>query len=133
MEYIENIVLSKIKDNFKHNISQENFSQSFFEAFTRIHQEQATYFDLLLKPANRTHFAEKLMTDVLPVFAERFRLPKKHPYSLYLADMYFATVVAAISHWLQQNRSLTLEDLSQLLGNVLTNGVVTVMSSCKDS
>ena len=131
LDHIENMVLSHIKENFQNNITQENFSASFLDAFTRIHLEQAAYFDLLLNSANRTRFADKLMTDVMPIFLERFHLPKEHPHAEYLASMYFATVVAAISRWIQEGRTLPLEDLSQLLGNVLTQGVMQEIGNCK--
>lgn len=131
LDYIENMVLSQIKENFERNITQENFNKSFFAAFTRIHQEQATYFDLLLSCANRTRFADKLMTDVLPIFMERFHMTKEHPHSEYLASMYFASVVAAIGTWIGNGRTLPLSDLSELLGNVLTNGVMTEIGKCQ--
>ena len=131
LDHIENMVLSHIKENFQKDITQDNFNASFFEAFTRIHLEQAAYFDLLLNSANRTRFADKLMTDVLPIFMERFQLPQEHPHAEYLASMYFATVVAAISRWIQEGRTLPLEDLSKLLGNVLTQGVMQEIGNCK--
>ena len=133
LDYIENIVLSRIKENFEKNITHDNFSQTFLEAFTRIHKEQAAYFDILLSPANRTHFTEKLMTDVLPIFMERFRLPAKHAKSKYYASMYFATVVSAIAHWLHEERALPLDEFSKILGNVLTNGVMTEITNFQSS
>ena len=131
LDHIENIVLSQIKENFERNITQENFNESFFTAFTRIHQEQAAYFDLLLNNSNRTRFADKLMTDVLPIFMKKFHMAKEHPYSEYLASMYFASVVAAISCWIGNGRALPLPDLSELLGNVLTKGVMTEIGKYK--
>lgn len=131
LDHIESIVISHVKENFQKNITQQDFSRTFFDAFTRIQQERSPYFTMLLRPANRTHFTERLTEEVLPIFMERFNLPKEHPHSEYLASMYLATVITAIGHWVNHNRSLPLEDLSKMLGNVLTQGVMTEIGKCR--
>ena len=62
---------------------------------------------------------------------ERFHLLKEHPHSEYLAGMYLATVLTAIGHWISHDRALPLEDLSQMLSNVLTQGVMTEIGKCR--
>lgn len=131
LEHIENIVLSQIKENFEKNIVREDFNRTFFDAFTRIQQEQAPYFNLLLSPAHYGRFTEKLYSKVMPTFMERFNLQKENPADEYLVGMYFATVVTAISRWIRDGRLLPLEDLSSLLGNVLTQGVLTEIEACR--
>ncbi len=125
LDYIENIVLSQIKENFEKNISRDDFIRTFFNAFTRIQQERGEYFNLLLSPANHSHFTEKLMTNVMPIFMEQFRLSEKNPKAEYLASIYFATVVTAISRWIYNDRNLPLKEFSEMLGNVLSQGVLT--------
>lgn len=122
---IENITLSQIKENFTKNISKDNFNKSFFDAFININQERAAYFELLLNAANRAHFTDKLMTDVLPVFMKRFQISEENPHAEYLAGMYFAMVVATISHWIESGRTMPLAELTELLGRALTDGVIT--------
>lgn len=131
LDYTEDMVLSQVKENFEKNILREDFNRTFFDAFTRIQQEQAIYFNLLLSPAHHSHFTEKLLTRVMPIFMERFHMQKENPAAEYLCSIYFATVVAAISHWIQRGRSLPLEDLSELLGNVLTRGVLPEIEACR--
>ena len=60
LEYVEGVVISHVKDNFQQTITQDDFRQTFFDAFTRIQQEKAPYFNLLLSPANHSHFTENL-------------------------------------------------------------------------
>lgn len=131
LEYVEGVVISHVKDNFQQTITQDDFRQTFFDAFTRIQQEKAPYFNLLLSPANYSHFTEKLARDVMPVFMERFHIAKEHPFADYLVNIYFSTVISAISLWIQHGRTLPLSDLSELLGNVLTNGVMDEIGNCK--
>lgn len=106
--------------------------QTFFDAFTRIQQEKAPYFNLLLSPANHSHFTEKLARDVMPVFMERFHIAKEHHFADYLVNIYFSTVISAISLWIQHDRTLPLSDLSELLGNVLTKGIMEEIGNCKE-
>lgn len=130
LSYIENMVIADIKKNFQKNIVKEDFNRTFFDAFTRIQQEQAPYFNILLSPAYQGHFTAKLLSEVMPTFMERFNLQTENPAAEYLAGMYFATVVTAISRWIRDGRTLPLEDLSKLLGNVLTQGVLTEIEAC---
>ena len=131
LEHIENIVVAHVKENFRNNISQENFMQTFFDAFTKIHNEDALYFDLLLSPSHCTKFVEKLMSEVVPIFKEKFNLPHENPTADYLTLIYFQTVIATIGHWIKSGRKLPLDNLSKLLGNVLTNGVMAEISALK--
>ena len=125
LEYIEDIVISQVRENFEKNIVRENFIRTFFDAFTRIQQEQAAYFTILLSPVHYSHFTEKLIAVVQPVFMERFCLSVENPADEYLCCIYFSTVLTAISHWIRSGRTIPLENLSRLLGNVLTRGVLT--------
>lgn len=131
LEHIEDEVAGRVRENFERIITQEAFGQTFFEAVTKIQTEQATYFDLLLRPANRARFAEKLAKDVRPVFMERFHLPMGNPGAEYLVDMYFATVLAALGDWVNEGRKMPVEELSRLIGGVLTHGVMTEISKLK--
>ena len=131
LEHIENIVTAHVKENFRKNISQENFMQTFFDAFTKIHKEDASYFDLLFSPSHSTKFIEKLMVEVVPIFKEKFNLPPENPTADYLTLIYFQTVISTIGHWINDGRKLPLDNLSKLLGNVLTNGVMAEISALK--
>lgn len=131
IDRIENIIVTHVKENFRNNISPENFMQTFFDAFTKIHKEDAQYFDLLLSPAHRTKFVEKLMSEVVPIFKEKFNLPPENLNSDFLARIYLQTVLSSIEIWIDDGRKLPLQDLSKLLGNVLTNGVMTEISVLK--
>ncbi len=131
IDNIENIVVAHVKENFRNNISQENFMQTFFDAFTKIHKQDAPYFDLLLSPAHRTKFVEKLMSEVVPIFKEKFNLPPENLNSDFLTRIYLRTVLSAIEIWIDDGRKLPLQDLSKLLGNVLTKGVMAEISALK--
>ena len=131
IDNVENIVVSHVKENFRNNISQENFMQTFFDAFTKIHKEDAPYFDLLLSPAHRTKFVEKLMSEVVPIFKEKFNLPPENLNSDFLTRIYLRTVLSAIEIWIDDGRNLPLDNLSKLLGNVLTKGVMSEISVLK--
>ena len=127
-EQIENIVLSQVKENFRQNISPSNFEQTFLQAFTKIQSENSTYFEVLLNPNNRAHFVQKLILEVSPIFMETFNLPPQNPKSKYLVEIYMQTVLAALIFWIDSKRDLPLDEISKIIGNALTSGVVNLFS-----
>ena len=128
LEYVENIVITQVKENFQRNISPENFGETFFAAFTKIQSDKAVYFDVLFNLYNRQRFVEKIIREVSPIFIKMFNLPPENPKSKYLTEIYFQTVLSALISWIKNNRDINLAEISKILGNVLTLGVVTEIS-----
>ncbi len=127
LEHVENLVLAQVKENFQQNIKPENFAQTFFEAFTKIQREKSFYFDVLFNSNNRPRFVEKLIAEVSPVFMEKFQLPPENPKSKMLTEIYFRTVISAITLWINGGRQLSVEEFSRFLRGVLTAGVLPTM------
>ena len=127
LETIENRVAAEVKENFRVAIKPEDFGKTFLNAFTRIHREQAPYFDLLLRPANRARFSEKLIAEVGPILAARFHLPPEDERSGLLTELYLSTALAAVARWINSGRKLPLPEFSALLRDVLSSGVLPAM------
>ena len=125
LEYIENIVIAQVKENFEKNILPENFGETFFAVFTKTQTDKAVYFDVLFNLYNRQRFVEKIIREVSPIFMKTFDLPPENPKSKYLTEIYFQTVLSTLISWKKNNRDINLAEISKLLGNVLTAGVVT--------
>lgn len=125
LEYVENIVIAQIKENFQKNISPSNFEETFLQAFTKIQSDKASYFEVLFNFNNRQRFTQRLIQEISPIFMQTFSLPPENPKSKYLTEIYFQTVLSALICWLDNNRDLKLEEMSKIIGNVLTSGVVT--------
>ena len=123
-DQIENIVIDHVKENFQKNISKDNFSETFIAAFTKIQSEKAIYFDLLLDRKNRSHFIERLNFEVSSIFIEKFNLSLDDLRTKYFVEIYFSIVITAISCWIDQKRDLTLENLSNLIREILTDGII---------
>ena len=123
-DHIENIVIDHVKENFQKNISKDNFSETFIAAFTKIQSEKAIYFDLLLDRKNRSHFIERLNFEVSSIFIEKFNLSLDDLRTKYFVEIYFSIVITAISCWIDQKRDLTLENLSNLIREILTDGII---------
>ena len=127
LETIEDRVAAQVKENFRVAIEPEDFGKTFLNAFTRIHREQAPYFDLLLRPANRARFSEKLIAEVGPILAARFHLPPEDERSGLLTELYLSTALAAVARWIKSGRKLPLPEFSALLRDVLSSGVLPAM------
>ncbi len=125
LEYVENIVIAQIKENFQKNISPSNFEETFLKAFTKIQSDKAFYFNVLFNSDNRQRFIQRLIQEISPIFMQTFNLPPENPKSKYLTEIYFQTVLSALICWLDNKRDLNLEEISKIIGNVLTSGVVT--------
>lgn len=124
LEYIENIVLAQVKENFQQNISPLNFEETFFAAFTKIQSDKAFYFDVLFNSDNRQRFIKRLIKEIAPIFMQTFNLSAENIKSKYLVEMYLQTVLTALICWLDNKRDITLAELSKLIGNILTCGVL---------
>ena len=131
LEQIEGVVLSGVKENFRRNISPENFEQTFLTAFTRIQRDDAIYFDILLNPANQARFTERLLAELSPIFMETFNLPPDNAKSKYLTEIYFGTVISAIKLWISGGREISAEELSKFLGEILSSGVLPAMRTAQ--
>ena len=127
LEHVENLVLAQVKENFLQNIQPENFEQTFFEAFTKIQRDKSFYFDVLFNSDNQPRFVGKLIAEVSPIFMEKFKLPPENLQSKILTEIYFRTVIAAITLWINSGRALSVEDFSKFLRGVLANGVLASM------
>lgn len=126
--YVENIVIAQVKESFQKNIFPENFGETFFETFTKIQTDKSVYFDVIFNLYNRQRFTQRLMQEISPIFMQTFNLPPENPKSKYLTEIYFQTVLSALICWIKNNRDLNLEEMSKIIGNVLTAGVVTEIS-----
>ena len=129
LEEIERIIIGGVKENFRNNISPDNFKETFLTAFTKIQREQAVYFDLLLNPANKARFVDKIIAEISPVFMTTFDLPPDNIRSKYLTEIYFTTVITALSTWISNGRELSTKELSNFLGDVLADGVLHAIKS----
>jgi len=127
LETIEDRVAAQVKENFRVAIEPEDFGKTFLNAFMRIHREQAPYFDLLLRPANRARFSEKLIAEVGPILTARFHLPPEDERSGLLTELYLSTALAAVARWIKSGRKLPLPEFSALLRDVLSSGVLPAM------
>lgn len=133
LDCVENILVSKVKENFQKKISRDDFEKTFFEAFTKIHRENEFYFDVLFSKNNKSHFVEKLITEVSPIFIETFHLPPNNLKSKYLTEIYFWTTISAMKNWIRDGRKISLEELSKFLRGILTGGVMTEINRLRES
>jgi AcrR family transcriptional regulator len=124
LTYIEDIVISQVKENFMINIEHRHFNETFISAFTKLHEEKAEYVDLLFGNSNSLRFTERLKTEIAPILIEKFDLPKDNVKSIYIAELYFSTVISAVIRWVNNQRDLSLTELSTLIRDVLTLGIL---------
>ena len=121
---IEDIAVNQIKYNFQNRINRENFSETFIEAVIRTQTEQAKIYDILLNSDNIGHFTEKIKIEVAPVFMEKFNLSVEDIKSDYIFEMYFSTVISAVSCWIKNGRNVPIENFSKFIREVLTKGIM---------
>lgn len=70
------------------------------------------------------HFIERLRIEVTPIFMQRFCLSFESSKSSYIVEMYFFIVLSDIGHWINDDGRLALSELSVLISDVLTEGVL---------
>lgn len=129
---LESFVISEVKQNFEEVIKKSDFRNTFLAAFEKIQKHYSMYFNLLMNRYNYFEFSGKLIHTVSPILISNFSLPKDHPRSYYLVEVYFHTVLTALKYWIIQKRSTPLSELSDIIQKILTNGVVSeILSSNK--
>ena len=121
---VEDIAVNQIKYNFQNRINHDNFSQTFIEAVIKTQTEQAKIYDILLNSDNIGHFTEKIKMEIAATFMEKFKLPADDIKSDYIFEMYFSTVISAVSCWIKNDRDLPIEDFSHFIRKVLTKGII---------
>lgn len=125
---IEDIAVNQIKYNFQNRINRDNFSQTFIEAVIKTQTEQAKIYDILLNSDNIGHFTEKIKREIATTFMEKFKLPADDIKSDYIFEMYFNTVISAVSCWIRNNRNLPIEEFSKFIREILTKGIMSKLN-----
>lgn len=127
LDFVESIVIKRVKANFLNIIERDNFNETFIDVFIKTQSEHARYFDLLLSPSVGIRFARRLIKEVAPVFIDKFKLPSSEPTTDYIIELYFNTVLRAIGLWIERERDLPLEVLSRLIGRALSKGLISAV------
>ena len=125
---IEDIAVNQIKYNFQNRINRENFSETFIESVTKTQTEQAKIYDILLNSDNIGHFTEKIKVEIAITFKEKFKLPADDIKSDYIFEMYFNTVISAVSCWIRNSRNLPIEEFSKFIRELFTKGIMSKLN-----
>jgi len=123
-DFVEEIIISHVKENFLLNIKKENFSETFINAFTKIQTDKAKYFDVMMNLENRGRFTEKLIQSVKKIFIKNFEIDEKNFFSDYIVEVYFNTVLSVINCWIKNRRNLDIGDISKFIEKILTEGII---------
>lgn len=83
---------------------------------------------MLFNSDNRQRFIKRLIKEIAPIFMETFNLSPENLKSKYLTEIYFQTVLSTLISWKKNNRDINLSEISKLIGNVLTAGVLLEIS-----
>ena len=123
-DFVEEIIISHVKENFLVNIKKENFSETFIKAFTKIQTDKAKYFDVMMNLENRGRFTEKLIESVKKIFIKNFEIDEEKIFSDYIVEVYFNTVFSVINCWIKNVRNLDVKEISKFISEILTSGVM---------
>ena len=123
-DFVEEIIISHVKENFLVNIKKENFSETFIKAFTKIQTDKAKYFDVMMNLENRGRFTEKLIESVKKIFVKNFDIDEEKIFSDYFVEVYFNTVFSVINYWIKNDRNLDVKEISKFISEILTSGVM---------
>ena len=121
---IEDDIILQIKENTIAKIEHGNLEEVFIVTFTKIHEEKAKYFDILLGNSNSIRFAERLKTEIAPVLIKEFHLPKGDAKVTYLLEFYLSGAISTISRWLNNQRDISSAELATLLRDMVTKGLL---------
>ena len=123
LDYVEDSLISRVLENMMINFDAAAPESMFMEAFGRLHEEAAEYYDVIVQDAYFPHFEVRFKKSLLPVMAEKLNLPEDGK-SLYLLDFYLSGIVAVIVRWLRNGRNLPPESIAQMIHSLFKDGIV---------
>ena len=125
LAYIEKDVLEYLQKMFIDKNCMEQSSD--FQILIRLFEEKGKYLEALLGDYGNNRFLEKLKKEI---FSGEMNLsfPKDHPLLPYLIEFHISTPISLFRLWQRRKKELTLEELSALIQNLCTTGI---MSYCK--
>jgi AcrR family transcriptional regulator len=126
---LEDMVISYTSEHMAALITHYDFGDMFIESFVAMQTDAAmsTYIKVLLGTSNSAKFALRLKAAMLPVFMERFHIPKNDLKSVYVLEFYLAGVISIGNRWLQNGHEIETEELGVLIRGLLTEGVLNTL------
>lgn len=126
--YIEDFVFSQIKRRVTKNAKRSNFEQEFIATFKQTYDEWKPYLTVLLDDANIARFTGHVKGEMLRELKSNFNLPENSIKVDYLLEFHLSAMLSVISRWVKNQQDMTSEELAALLREMLTNGVLPLMT-----
>ena len=121
LEFIENNLIEQIKGVLAANLREHSLADSFIMAFTKVHHENAIYYNALLQAEYFTSFIVRFKQEILPLLAEKLVINSDDKKALYALDFRLSGMIAVISRWLQNGRDMPAEELAELICKLFNN------------
>ena len=121
LAYIENDVLSYIqKMSFDKNCMEQS---SDVQILIRLFEEKGKYLEALLGDYGNNRFLERLKEEI---FSGEMNLsfPRENPILPYLIEFHTSTPISLFRLWHRRGKDLSLEELSALIQNLCTTGIM---------
>ena len=122
-DFIDEILISRIRENFLQNITKENFAETFIDCVNKLQTDKAKYFDVMMSIENRGRFTEKLIKNIEPIFKKKFDIADEK-FADYIVESYFNIVLSNLSFWIANGRNISIAELSKFISEVLTTGII---------
>ena len=123
LTFIEDEIIVHIKNIIIANINDWNFGEEFFLEFTKVHEEKAKYFDVLLGNPNGLRFVERLKIELTSVYINEFHLSNDDIKTTYILEFYLSAVIFTMRRWLINKRDIPSGELAKLIRNMLTEAI----------
>lgn len=119
MEWMEDDVVATVLDGVVKRNPEANPADELASVFARLNKTHRMQLGVLLAPANRTRFTEKLKQAVAPVYAEPLGADMDSPRVRALLDMFFSAIFSQVAKWFDGSSDLSPDEVLALNRSLL--------------
>ncbi len=121
LAYVEGELLEDAKQAVR-AVPLENKSMSgFFQAVFSVTSKKVY---LLIGPKGDPGFLPRMRSELFPLIAPYFPIPKDTPHFDYLASFAESTIFGILQHWSDRGRDLDAEEIGAMISNLVLHGVL---------
>jgi len=128
LDYVETDLLSYIKEELAKEAESENTVQNVLHCFEK--ERHISALNALFGDYGSARFLERLKREI-PFDRWALNLPKDSPTTPYLLEFYMSTALSLLKLWFRRQKDLPTDELFELVHNLYTGGVSTVVNNVK--
>lgn len=125
LDYIEKDLLDYVGNYAAFNL-QSASNETIIQSFTELYLTRGEMFSILLSEQGDPRFSDKLKESLFPVFKQTLQLPDTEK-SEYIIEFVISAALSTMLRWYKTKRSVSSEELIELIHPLIFEGLVPII------